>query len=152
MEKVNTVHSNKPKSDIPVSSHFITITTNHYTSCNAESVKFCKHVWICGETTQTIISGWFKLLNSEIRFERATPAKGVILLPSSTHRKRSTSNTENLRNIKHQGERRGGQTKKKAKKKGTEITYKGVQLMFLLCYRTIPWKYILDTKMKFHAF
>ena len=135
METVNTVHSNKPKSDVPVSSHFITITTNHYTlhtSRKTESLKFCKHVWVCGETTRTIISGWFKLLNSEIRFERTTAAKGVILLPSSTHRKRSTSNTEKLRNIKHQGERRGGRTKKKARKKGTEITYKGVHLMFLL--------------------
>jgi len=66
------VHSNKPNSDNPVSSHFITITANHYTlhtSCNKESVKFCKHVWICAETTQTIISDWFKLLNSEIRFK-----------------------------------------------------------------------------------
>jgi hypothetical protein len=50
-------------------------------------------------------------------FERATPSKGVILLPLSTHRKRSKSNTEKLRNIKyietHWGEgRRGGKTKK----------------------------------------
>jgi hypothetical protein len=101
---------------------------------NTESVKFCTHVWICGETTQTLISGWCKLLNSEIRFQLATLAKSVTLLPSSTHRKRSTSNTEKLRNIKHQGERRGGRTKKKRQgKKGTEITYKGVHLMFLLC-------------------
>jgi hypothetical protein len=136
METVNTVHSNKPKSDIPVSSHFIIITTTHHTlptSCNTESVKFYKHAWICGETIRTIISGWFKLLNSEIKFERVTHAKGVILLPSSTHRKRSTSNTEKSRNIKHQGERRCGQTKKKARKKGTEITYKGAHLTFLLC-------------------
>jgi len=130
------VHSNMPKSDIPVSSHFITITANHYTlhtSCNRESVKLCNHVQACGDTTQTIISGWFKLLNSEIRFEWATPAKGVILLPSSTQRKSSTSNTEKLRNIKHQRKRRGEETKKKARKKGTEITYKGAHLMFLLC-------------------
>ena len=94
----------------------LTITTNHYTlhtSCNTQSVKFCKHVWICGETTRTLISGWCKLLNSEIRFQLATPAKGVTLLPSSTHRKRSSSNRGKLRNIKHQGERRGGRTKKK---------------------------------------
>ena len=91
------VHSNKPKSDIPVNSYFITITTNYYTlhtSCNTESVKFWKHVWTCGETTWPIISGWFKLLNSEVTFERATPAEGAIFLPLSTHKKKCMSNTE----------------------------------------------------------
>jgi len=115
METVKT-HSNKPKFDIPVSSHFITITINHYTlhtSCNTESVKFCKHVWICGETVQTVISGWFKLLNSEIRFERATPAKGAILLPSSTHRKRSTSNTEKIKNYQTPGRKQRWMNKEK---------------------------------------
>jgi hypothetical protein len=119
METVNTVHSNQPKSDIPVSSHFI---NNHNKSLyltyllQHSQLNFA-NVWICGETTRTLISGWCKLLNSEIRFQLATPAQGVTLLPSSTHRKRSTSNIEKLRNIKHQGERRGGQTKKKGKEK-----------------------------------